>query len=216
MKIVGRIIFFLILTAALVMAGYFYWQYQQVSGNKEEKEIKRLVTEIGKIMMLPEEQPTLATVTDKEKLVSQRFFMNCQNGDKLLIFPLASKAILYRPSKKIIVEVASVQATQNQSEQSPVVLTNFKLVILNGTDTSGVAARFEKEIAGKVIGLEVTKKETATKKDYLQTVVIAVNNQAKTKADELAKTIGAKVVNLPEGEKDFGGDVVVIVGKDKQ
>ena len=216
MKIVGRIIFMLILITALVAAGYFYWQYQSLSGNKDEKEIKRIVAEIGKVMMLPEEQPTLATVTDKEKLVGQRFFMNCQNGDKLLIFPLASKAILYRPAKKLIIEVASVQATQNNNENQPALLTNFKLVILNGTETSGVAAQFEKEVAGKVIGLDVYKKETALKKDYLQTVVVVVNSQAKAKAEELAKVIKAKIVDLPEGEKDFGADVLVIVGKDKQ
>lgn len=216
MKIIGRIIFILILLIALVAAGYFYWQYQSVSGNKEEKEIKKLVTEIGKMMLLPEEQPTLATVTDKEKLVGQRFFVNCQNGDKLLIFPLASKAILYRPSKKLIVEVASVQATQSNNDNQPAVLTNFKLVILNGTETSGMAARFEKEVAGKVIGLEVYKKETASKKDYLQTVIVVVNNQAKAKAEELAKAIKAKIVDLPDGEKDFGADVLVIVGKDQQ
>lgn len=54
------------------------------------------------------EQPTLATVADQEKLKGQDFFSHAQNGDKLLIYPKAKKAILYRPSTGKIIEVTNL------------------------------------------------------------------------------------------------------------
>ncbi len=73
------------------------------------KETERLVKEIGEVMVLPEEEtPTLATVQDKSKLQDQDFFKNAENGDKVLVYMTAKKAILYRPSTKKIIEVSPV------------------------------------------------------------------------------------------------------------
>ena len=60
-------------------------------------------------MVLPkDETPTLATVSDPEKLKDQRFFVNAVKGDKVLVYSLAKKAILYSPSLDKIIEVAPV------------------------------------------------------------------------------------------------------------
>jgi hypothetical protein len=64
-----------------------------------------LVREVGRVAILPNEEPMTATVTDPAQLVGQSFFSQAMAGDKVLVFPLAQRAILYRPSSKQIVEM---------------------------------------------------------------------------------------------------------------
>lgn len=71
-------------------------------------EISNLQGEISKFLQLPNETPTLATVSDVEKVKDQTFFKNAQNGDKVLLYSTAGKAILYRPSTKKVIEVAQI------------------------------------------------------------------------------------------------------------
>lgn len=69
------------------------------------EEATELTKDIGKFLELPSsETPTLATVNDADKLKSQPFFKNAQNGDKLLVYSNASRAVLYRPSTKKVIE----------------------------------------------------------------------------------------------------------------
>lgn len=76
---------------------------------KAQAETKDLVQSVGKLMALPtDETPSVATVTDKEKLKDQPFFANAENGDKVLIYTKAKKAILYRPSTNKVVEVMPI------------------------------------------------------------------------------------------------------------
>lgn len=92
---------------------------QEVALNEE---VGKLIEEVGKIIALPQgETPTVATVTDLEKVKNQAFFANAQNGDKVLIFANAKKAILYRPSEKKIIEVGvvNVQKQPEKEEVSP-------------------------------------------------------------------------------------------------
>lgn len=77
-----------------------------------QDEITSVVNEVKKIMLLPDETPVLATVSDLEKVKGQEFFAKAQLGDKVLIFMNAKKAILYRPSDKLIVEVGRVNNLQ--------------------------------------------------------------------------------------------------------
>lgn len=78
------------------------------------EETKQLLDKVGKLMILPTgEQPTIATVTDLEKLKGQPFFEKAQIGDKVLIYTKASKAILYRPSTNIIIELAPLNTGNN-------------------------------------------------------------------------------------------------------
>lgn len=105
---------FLILVAAggIFGAWFFYNKYQQVKKNPEiitKEETAWLLERIGKLMSLPaDEMPTIATVIDKEKLKDQTFFKNAQNGDKVLVYTKAQKAILYRPNDNKIIEVMPI------------------------------------------------------------------------------------------------------------
>lgn len=101
---------------------YFFTQYQQAKTllkdpkNASQQEIKALVTKVGKLITLPNETPTIATVADKAKLKDQPFFDQSENGDNVLIYVKAKKAILYRPSINKIIDVAPVNIKE-QAQQ---------------------------------------------------------------------------------------------------
>jgi hypothetical protein len=51
-----------------------------------------------------------------EKVKDQPFFKNAKNGDKVLIYTNAKKAILYRPGEKRIIEVGAVNINNQQQD----------------------------------------------------------------------------------------------------
>lgn len=107
----------------LVVGGVFGIRYRPdilgLSKGQEQvqQEVERLVEEVGKLIALPEdERPTVATVTDVDAVKDQPFFSKAQNGDKVLIYTSARKAILYRPSENRILEVGLVNIRQEDEE----------------------------------------------------------------------------------------------------
>ena len=105
-----------VVVAVLILGGggYFYYQSQksQFEANPpqgSEEEVRKVVEEVGKLMDLPiGEVPTVATVTDITKLAGQAFFARAKNGDKVLIYQNAQKAILYDQKAKRIIEVSPI------------------------------------------------------------------------------------------------------------
>ncbi len=112
----------LLLLAALAGAGYFYTKYQQLRKNPSaavQADTKALVDRVGKLMELPSgETPTIATIQDKDKLKDQPFFKDAQNGDKILIYAQAKKAIIFRESTNKIINVGPI-AINDTSQTSP-------------------------------------------------------------------------------------------------
>ncbi len=216
---------------AVSVAGYFYYQYQNAKpGVADAKEIKQLTETIGAVMLLPEgEEPTLATVTDREKLAEQPFFQKAENGDKVLIYTNNGRAILYRPSTGKIVDVTTVNVNQpvaSPSEASAVVPeapietpeetvpTIVRLALLNGSTTVGITNATEKQLTAVYQNLAVVSKETAQKNDYEQTIVVDVTGQNVDLTKKMAETLGGIVAGLPNGETSpVDADVLVIVGK---
>jgi len=80
-------------------------------------ETAQLVEKIGLLINLPDEQPTVATVTDPEKLQDQPFFLHAKKGDKVLVFSVAKKAILYDPVANKIIETAPISS--NSADVAP-------------------------------------------------------------------------------------------------
>jgi len=99
-----------------------------------EMENAALVAEVRALMVLPDEQPTIATVTDLEKLKGQSFFDHAQVGFKVFVFTAAKKAVLYDPTAHKIVEVAPLTEAQPDPSVSP-----------STTDVDGTAAADEAE-----------------------------------------------------------------------
>jgi|SRR3989344_6274044 len=99
----------------IVASGAAYYFYNQASGLKNDpnktarEETEKLVAQVGKLIVLPEgEVPTIATVSDPEKLKDQPFFTRAKTGHKVLIYTNARKALLYDPENHKIIEVAPI------------------------------------------------------------------------------------------------------------
>ncbi len=85
------------------------------------KEVKDISNKVSKLMILPEnESPTLATLSDPEKLKNQPFFANAKTGFKVLVYAQAQKAILYDPYENKIVEVAPINTNQGTTASTTV------------------------------------------------------------------------------------------------
>ena len=123
----GHIVIFPVLGAVLLIAVlsayYFRRQVNILRRNPSQaaqEETRDVVARVSKLIILPEgEQPTLAVVTDPEKLKDQPFFAHAKKGDKILIYPNAKKAILYDPVADKIIEVAPVSIGGNDQGQAP-------------------------------------------------------------------------------------------------
>ena len=100
----------LLLVLVGVVAGNYYYRYQLVKNDPQKvvrEESTELVAAVSRLIVLPVgEQPTIATVSDREALKGQAFFAKAKKGDKVLIYTNARKAILYDPEADKIVEVA--------------------------------------------------------------------------------------------------------------
>ena len=111
-----RLIVILVILLIIATAGALYF-YKEAHGGKidPQKDLQQTITSVGKLMVLPtDEVPTLATVSDPDKLKDQAFFAHAEIGDKVLIYTKARKAILYSPSKNVIVEVSPLNITGGQ------------------------------------------------------------------------------------------------------
>ena len=100
-----------LLVISIGMGVYFYQKATADPQKSAQQELNDTVAAVGRLMVLPaDETPTLATVSDPEKLKDQAFFAHAQKGDIVLVYALAKKAILYSPSLNKIVEVAPINA----------------------------------------------------------------------------------------------------------
>lgn len=106
--------------AGLAGAGYLYAQNQQLKNNPQTAQdankarVADLKAKVGKRIAVPkDETPVLATVTDKTKLKDQPFFKDAENGDVILIFPQAKKAVVYREKTDFIVNSGPIAITSD-------------------------------------------------------------------------------------------------------
>ena len=113
------IIVLILIVGGLYGTVHYYKKYKAltVDANVEaQKMTDQYVKTLGKLMELPaDETPTVATISDKSKLVGQSFFASAENGDILFAYTNAMKAILYRPNTNKIINVAPISINQPQS-----------------------------------------------------------------------------------------------------
>jgi hypothetical protein len=118
-----RLLFVIFLLVLLVGTGaYFYMKgrtvlYQAGESNTTDTAgtagdtalLQETISALGKFVVLPEgDQPVLGVVSDPSALSGEIFFKDAQIGDRVLIYPHARQAILYRPSLGKIINMESI------------------------------------------------------------------------------------------------------------
>ena len=206
-------------------AFYFYSQYQTIKKNPDlvyKGEDKKTIESISRYMELPQgEEPSIATILDITKLKDQKFFENAQNGDKIIIYNLARKAILWRPTTNKIIEVAPLvlgdqaQTTSQTQTAAPAIAstTQVSVALYNGAGITGLTKKAEEKIAG-IGDINVVARTNAAKNDYAKTLVIDLTGKNGQLAAELAGSLGGEVAQLPAGEAKPEADILIIAGQD--
>lgn len=112
---------------------------------QQKKKTDAMIATVDRQIALPkDEEPVLATVSDREQLQGQDFFKDAQNGDKILMYKKNKKAFLYRPSTKQVLAqaplvfeeepTASVAGEQddsasNQTQPLPTLKPNGRILV---------------------------------------------------------------------------------------
>jgi len=119
----------IVAVVAIIIAGYLYKEVRtlkQTPQAQAQKEVADLVAKVSKLIDLPAETPTVATVADPALLKDQAFFEKAEKGDKVLIYAQAKKAILYSVSMNKVLNVAPLnigpaqtKATGNSTTPAP-------------------------------------------------------------------------------------------------
>lgn len=132
----GKSLILLIIFLGLV--SFSAWSFQSYSQAKKEvlklstlegrqelldKELDSLLGDVRRHLILPEdEQPVVATISDIDALSKEQpFFEGASNGDKVIVYTTASKAIIYSPERDVIVNVGTVLVDNNEVELEDVV-----------------------------------------------------------------------------------------------
>jgi hypothetical protein len=222
------IVLIVLLLMAAGSAIYFYYQYRNTVSVRDTKEIADLTQEISRSFLLPEnETPTLATVTDKEKLAGQPFFQKSENGDKVLIYSQSGRAILYRPSVKKIIDVTTVnlntppartETIEKKQEDTVMAKENapmsVKIALLNGSTTSGITNPVEENLKSLYPQATVVAKEAAKKNDYKKTLVVDITGKNAEMVNALAGTLGGEVASLPSDETaPVNADILIVLAQ---
>lgn len=125
----ASIFIMVIIIALATFASWSYYRYimvrKQVSalssieGQQQlaQEQVSQLIEKVGKHMILPrDEEPTVANVTDADALKKEQpFFESAKNGNQVLVYAQAKKAILYDSTEDIIVNVGSVSIDHSAS-----------------------------------------------------------------------------------------------------
>ncbi len=187
----------------------------QATQEAAKEEVKQLIEKIGKLIAVPkDETPTVATVNDIEKLKSSPFFTNAKNGDRVLIYTTAKKAILYRPLENKIIEVGPISIGTPSASLAPAAVN---IVLLNGTTVTGLTKKYEAELKTVVSDVVIVDRDNAKNREVEKTVIVDIKKDKSTRVAELAKSLGIQVSPLPEGEvAPKSGDFLIIVGADNK
>jgi hypothetical protein len=244
-KFTKKLLPILIIVLFIAVAGYFSYDYyktqQELSQYKQDTTVgaikakNELLKEVGKLAVLPaDEEPTIATVSDAFRLRGQKFFAQAENGDKVIIYANAERAILYRPSVGKVIESApiNIQDFQNtvsrneketpeataSSSETPLTKQEApaSVAVYNGTLyveglANRVGAYLVKEMPGNRISIDILDNANKINED---TLIIDLTGEYPEIASEFADILDGEVVDAPEDVNYPEVDIIVIAGKD--
>jgi hypothetical protein len=126
----NRRLIIIIAVAVILIGGLAYYKSSKQSFEAGQEltdaQVEDILASVGKHIKLPtDETPLVATVADIDLLLEREpFYTGADNGDILLLYPNAGKAILYAPDEDLIVNVGPIILDQNaQPAPTATVLT---------------------------------------------------------------------------------------------
>lgn len=191
----------------------------------QKQEIEALVARVRRHIVLPEDEtPIVATIKDAETLSKEQpFYSGAKNGDKLLVYSNALKALIYDPDKDIILNVGPVQLQQPAETQQQTVEKNteterenqLSIEVRNGSGVIGAAAKLKDEI-GNNTAYTVIKAGDAIHTNYQKTLLVNFTDNSKNDMiSKLAAAVGATVVTLlPDDEAPTPAEALIIIGSE--
>jgi hypothetical protein len=224
-----KLILVLVIFILIVLSGYFYWQYSS-KNNSPKSELEILMTKLSVAIDLPSESPTLASVKDKSKLPKDPFYAAAENGDKVLLFKTARKALLYRPStgkvlQYITIGIANpvtnnVQAVSGTPQKSSTATSptptikpkTINLALFNTTQVSGLTKIIESKIRNQTkLNINVVKRGNANG-EYKKTQIVDITGNNKFEADTIAGILNGEVANqYPVDEPSVSADIAIFI-----
>ena len=182
-----------VLAVATTLLVVYLWPTKEPLTNQE------IVNIINKSLSISgEANPAVLTVEDKSK-ATQPFLEQAQNGDKVVLYYNARKAVVFRPSEERIV---------HQGSYTP---PEAKLFIRKGT-TQDTRIDEVRSRLGAISDIEIVSQDSSTKQDYQGLVLVSVTDRYDEKIAELERLFGIKVSRLPAGETFPDADIMLIVG----
>lgn len=97
----------LVIVALISLSGFLYYKYQEVLHKPTASQ--QLIQYISQTVRLPDEEPTILTITDKTKLNNALLASRVDNGDQLLLFSKAQQVVIYNPSSKKVTGMLTIQ-----------------------------------------------------------------------------------------------------------
>lgn len=241
-KLRTTLIWLAIAVPTLLIGVYYYVQYINTKSelvrfkeNPQTAAIYDLLEKVGTHIQLPKnETPTIATITDVDKLKGQPFFARAQNGDKILMYEKTQRTIIYRPLTDKIIETASIsisnskelttdeivnpEAKETTSSQEITEVENenpIRIVIYNGTGIPGLANSLQQKLNNDFDKFEFTIARVGNALNaYEKTSIYNTTQVSAQKIESLKDYVVAEVLTEEPQENTTGMDVLIIVGRD--
>ena len=186
------------------------WLISAKRTSSRQTGLNHVVVRVGRLMLLPnDEQPTLATVTDKTKLTDKFLAAKAVNGDEVLIYTKNQLVIIYRPSINKIAAVGTVSVDPALAEAKDATLT-----VEDGSNNPQKTQAIIQKIRAAYPEIKVTDGGQASRQDLPETIVIDNSNTKDNLMFALIKVVSGKQGVLPLGVTNASTDLLVIVGKD--
>lgn len=207
-------------TIGIAIAGSILsYKYHILSTKPEEAQTLQtniLLKKVSNLVLLPQDSPTIAEITDISKLNQQTFFSRAENQDLLLIYTKDNITVLYRPSSNKVINIGSLNPPQAESSTSATLDAVVKIAIYNASGKTGAAEKLKLQLQ-KELSLPVFSVVTdnALKKDYSSSVVVIQNQNISTAIiQQLKESVDGEVVTTPpDGEKQTDADVLIILAQ---
>lgn len=207
-------VFVALALVATAIFGMMYWQDVYTFAryhNEGEREVQRIILKIEGKVNLPNGAPGLATVSDSSKINRGGVLAEAKNGDKILLYYAAGKAILYRPSVEKVIAIGPIVLDASAGQ-----VKDTKVLVRNGSGDKKKLDSALNLLKERYSEADIAKPEEASRSDFPKTIVIDLTEkEEKTEfVGAMIELLGAQRGILPQGESKPNADVLVIIGKD--